>query len=363
MYFYNVESPIRDFSLSIMVVIIFVALQFVITYIYQWTKSPYRKISDLRFSWSIFLLSIMANIFFYIISDFYTIGEERMLFLRLGSSALLIGLAIFANIQERALPYRTRNIFGFLGIVMAILIFFIPPTLFSILQYLIIGVPYSLLFILFIGYIWKQTIGPFRKKVYSFVFGFIVGLIGYVFLTDYLVNVLGHFVYTFGTIFVLSSVFIMSVSIMGMPSFAELNWSQKINDIYLIHKSGMPLFHINMKRKEETDVKDKEVLTGGALTVINMVLQSIVKSGKEIKSIDQENVKLLFGHSSSIILVILAEEDLEILHYKIKQFFKDFFELYGTVPEDIYNRSTFLPARALAMKIFSEEAQKLEEKR
>ena len=144
-----------------------------------------------------------------------------------------------------------------------------------------------------------------------------------------------------------------SLSIGAIPPIEELGWDKKIKEIYLIHESGMPLFHIDVTKSADVSLESEEVLKSGAITSINMILKTITKSKKKIQTIDQGDLKLLFGHKGSLVLVIVAEEDLRILHYKIKQFFRDFMAVYGSIPTRIYSRKIFLPARALALKIFT----------
>ena len=355
MSFYGVTSVLRDITLSILVVIIFISLQFIISFLYQWLKAPYRRFSDLKFTWTLFLSSIILSIFFLILADFYTIGAESNLYLKFSTSALLVRLAIFANIQESALPFKTKNIFGIVGVSAAALTLFGLIDQYMLYLYLVVGILYSLLFVMFTIQIVKQSIRPFRKYSFTFLLGFILGIAGYISISDYTINVFGMVSYTIGALLILVSVMITSLSINKFPSFSELNWKEKLRDIYLIHKSGLPLFHIAQDNGESVD-DTSDILRGGALSSINVVLKNITKSEMRIRAIDQGNIKLLFGHRDPFILVVIAEADLQILHYKISQFFAEFFSLYKNIPEEYYNPKAFQPARTIAVKIFLEES-------
>ena len=356
MSFYNVHTVVRDVTLSLLGVIIFISIQFALFYIYKWIKSPYKRLSDLKFSWSLFLLSIASNIYIFIIADFYTYGDTRDFFLRLGEVVLLLGLSIFANVQERAIPYKTKNFFTIIGVIVAVLILLDLGSWVTILRDYLIPVLYTTLFVLFSINIIKESVEPFKIMGELFLFGFVVGIMGYILVSDYILELWGLWVYPFGAGLVLLGITITSLSISKLPSFKELNWASKVKEVYLIHESGVPLFHIDFSKTEEnSEVDSDEVLKSGAITSIDMVTQTITKSKRKIQVIDQKDIKILFGHRESLILAVMVEEDLDIIHYKINQFFKEFFTIYKNVPKAIYNRRIFRPARAIALKIFKKD--------
>ena len=358
MVFYNIHNMTRDISLSVLVVIIFISLQFVISYLYQWYKSPYRRFSDFKFTWSVFLMSVIVNIFFHTLGDFYSFGQARSTLISIGAALLLAGLAVFTLAQEFAISSLYRYAFSAIGFISAIFIVFRPFPEIAYLSYIVIAFLYSGIFILFSVYVWKRSIGPFRIHSVSFILGLIAGIIGYLFIQETVVSIFGYVIYPIGAFLILVGIVVASLSIGAIPPIEELGWDKKIKEIYLIHESGMPLFHIDFTKKEDLSLYSSEVLKSGAITSINMILKAITRSKKKIQTIDQGDLKLLFGHKGSLILVVVSEEDLRILHYKIKQFFKEFLAIYGTIPTKVYNRKIFLPARALALRIFTKRIEK-----
>jgi len=303
-------------------------------------------------------MSVIVNIFFHSLGDFYSFGQARSNLISIGTALLLVGLAIFTLAQEFAISPLYRYAFFGVGIVSAVFIALRPFPEIAYLDYVIIAFLYSSVFVLFSAYVWKRSIGPFRIHSISFILGLVSGLIGYSFIQDIMVGILGYAIYPVGALLILIGIVVASLSIGAIPPIEELGWDKKIKEIYLIHESGMPLFHIDFTKKEDISLESSEVLKSGAITSINMILKAITRSKKKIQTIDQGDLKLLFGHKGSLILVVVAEEDLRILHYKIKQFFKDFLTIYGTIPTKVYNRKIFLPARALALRIFTKKREK-----
>lgn len=348
-------SLIRDIALSFMVVTIFFALQFAIYFLREWLRTPNRKFNDLRFAWSFFLVSVAFNMSFFIMSDFYTSGEERVFWIRLGYIAITAGLAIFSNIQERALPWNTHNFFGIIGLIGVMFSFFLPHEILKYLAFFILTPIYIVLFAIFARIIIKRSVGILRVFAFLFILGFGISFLGYGLEIDFAVEAFGPISYTIGTIHLAVGVVIMSFSIMNLPSFGELDWQRKIQDIYLIHSNGTVLAHVTTTAHERKDssMSESEKRAGGAIIGIKALLKEVTSREGTVEAIDHGDVKLLFGHTDYADLIVVSSEDLMIIRHKIENFIKEFTILYkGILKDSVEDVRIFRPVEGLIKRIF-----------
>lgn len=342
----------RDLGLALMITAIFIILQYAMDLFYQWYKLPYRKIRDLRFQWSIFLVTLLLNLSCFVISDFYAMEAEREIWLKLGYFVMLIGIGIFSNIFERSLEVNTRNIFGILGIGSAIAIVFIPQSIMRTFAYFVLSPIYVSLFLFFAINLLKSSRGLLRTYAVVFLVSFIVSIFGYFFILDVAIEYFGTISYIIGASIIASGIVISTICIGKLQSFSEIDWAMKIREIFLFHENGIPLFHIYMGEPDPNYIPDWETLASGALSIIKSILTTLTKSKGEMRSIDHENVKLLFGKYKELVIVVISEEDMVLIWNKIKQFLKGLKEIY---PQKIPHPSdirVFGPAKALAIEIF-----------
>ena len=346
---------LRDIALSFLVTSIAFSIEFSIYFMWEWLKKTRRTIYDLRFAWAFFLIGWAFNNVFYIMSDFYTSGETRLMWIRLGYLALLIGVTIFANIQERALPWNTHNFFGILGITGIGLAIFLPHDLAKVLLPFVYVPLFLFLFTSFSVIMIKKNSGILRLYSILFFAGFLLGIIAFELTSDISVAIFGTISYTVGTVLLVAGIMIMSFSITNLPSFGELDWHKKIREIFLVYKDGTVLVHVTRRRKEDKGSKAvSSESTSRAISGINKLLSEVTRSEKTIKAIDYGDVKLLFGSVSNADLVVVAEEDLEAIRDRIDQFMNAFSNAYKDILDQglIEDREVFKPAETMIRRIF-----------
>ncbi|MFX1294183.1 MAG: hypothetical protein ACFFD2_04915 [Promethearchaeota archaeon] len=96
----------------------------------------------------------------------------------------------------------------------------------------------------------------------------------------------------------------------------QRDWEKKVKHIYVLNKAGIPLYD---KRLGGVSSADASLVTS-ALIGISTIVQEIVQSKRELKTIDHMDNKILFHHGISVIVAVLSSVDFPIIRRKLAQF-------------------------------------------
>ncbi|MEX2682850.1 MAG: hypothetical protein Q6373_014765, partial [Candidatus Sigynarchaeota archaeon] len=175
-----------------------------------------------------------------------------------------------------------------------------------------------------------------RQKIIAgflkFVSGFILMAIGFMMSTDVLLDAFGLIIRLFGAILQLVGITIIAIFFLTLPPFIELDWQAKIEQLFIIHKSGVCLYYFYFKQREQmTD----EHLVSGAISSINIMLKEMVESReREISIIDKKNKTVLFVPMEFITVVMFCSENITSIKRRLKEFSQKFEILYRNLLED-----------------------------
>jgi len=346
---------LRDIALSFIVVAVVFSVEFALYFFREWHHSKNRTFNDLRFAWSIFLISMALNMSFFIMSDFYSSGEERLMWIKFGYVALFMGLTVFSNIQERALPWNTHGFFTILGISGIIGSLIIPHDILKYIAPFFYTPLFISLFAVFSAFILKRSSGVLRFYSFLLILGFAISITGYGLTIDIAVESIGVISYTIGAIFMVIGVVIMSFSVMNIPSFGELDWNKKIRNIILLSPDGHVLIHLtNRNAVVKTDDKSEKSFSGDALKGIINLIQEVTMDKDTVDVIDHGDVKINLLTGSSFELIVITTEMLQVVRKKMEEFTTKFENLYKDVLNEysMDNLSMFKPAEAMMKQIF-----------
>lgn len=349
MVFFPDSGVIRDASLSLVVATIFLLAEFLVLLLYQWVKSP-RRLDDIRFVWSILVASFIILLFSFIVSDFYAPSWEREFWVKIGYISALFGITVLAFVAERKL-LRTHHFFTLIGIVGVFLTLLLPHTFLKYAAYTLLFPAYSIFFILLFYRLYERAEDPLKKHVSFFISGFVLFVSGFILTADAPVQFSRGLSYVVGSLLMITGISAVNFMVLRMPPFGELDWQDKIEELYLISHTGAPLLYIDFKSGVST-VGPNQALTAAVISALSLGLRGAGKDGK-IRMVDQGKLKFLFGYAKNAILVLAVTEDLNIIRRKIDEFMNEFSTLYGEILESWDgNISVFRPAEALAKNIF-----------
>jgi hypothetical protein len=133
-------------------------------------------------------------------------------------------------------------------------------------------------------------------------------------------------------LFEIKGILLLASILMGygfytIPSFTEFDWDKKIRHLYILNPVGLCLFQHPFKKQSITD----EDLLGGSLIAIQSLMKEMIQSEKFLQVIDHGDAKIIFERTPYAIGIMITDEDLYILHYKLQQLLKEFDLLFGPI--------------------------------
>ncbi len=244
---------------------------------------------------------------------------------------IVIVMSILIFIAERIIRKKTKHFFLIYFIVLIILLIILKVLDIPIFIgfYFIISIPMWVLISLFIYKLGWRTSGQLRQKM-------IIALIGYsTFSLAVVYEIWLIFHDEVAILFEIKGIILLAAILMGygfhtIPSFTEFDWDKKIRHLYILNPNGLCLFQHSFKMQSITD----EDLLGGSLIAIQSLMKEMIQSDKFLQVIDHGDAKIIFDRNPYAIGIIIADEDLYVLHFKLKRLLKEFDLLFGPIMTD-----------------------------
>jgi len=169
----------------------------------------------------------------------------------------------------------------------------------------------------------------------------------------------------FDVVFGLKNVVLIASILVGygfwsVPSFTEFDWREKIRQLYILSPEGLCLFQQTIRIES---VADKDLL-GGSLMAVQSLMKEMIQSDQSLQVIDHGDAKIIFEQSPHAVVIMIADEDLYIVHHKLQQLLKEFEVLFGDV---MYrwsgNLDLFKPFQPIVNKIFELKSEVISPKK
>ncbi|MHA1291407.1 MAG: hypothetical protein ACTSQJ_01920 [Promethearchaeota archaeon] len=136
---------------------------------------------------------------------------------------------------------------------------------------------------------------------------------------------------------------------MSLPPFSEFDWKDEIEDIFIINRGGICLFHKSIETK--TDLLDDNLISG-AISSINVMIEELTHD-KGVSVINKKGKSIIIYPGKFVSGIIFSKKDLN----NIKLVLKDFIERFETIYSNILidwdgNIEIFKPIDTMAKKMF-----------
>jgi len=154
----------------------------------------------------------------------------------------------------------------------------------------------------------------------------------------------GFYIRVIGDILIITGMILVGFFLNSIPTLAELGWQKKLKYIIMTTPGGVGLFIENFQERKPID----ELLIAGALSGINIFMDTMMKDPGKIRVISRGQEKFLLHEGKYTIGILVVEEELEILKYLLKEFVRQFEDFYKPILEnwtgsvEIFNSSRFL---------------------
>lgn len=294
-----------------------------------------------------FFMTINSNFFIDPALLTFYIETGSYFFLVLTFTVIIIG--IFVYVGERIIKRKTRHVFLLYFVFVAALYY-----IFKILNvpnlgyYIILLIPIGVLIILFVYHlVWKAS-GQIRQKMIIFIIGYILFLVAIIQIVQVILFNQYIIPLEIKTLVLIATV-LSGYSFYSIPSFTEFDWAKKIRHLYMLTPQGICIFQKSFKIKSIAD----EDLFGGSLVAIQSLMQEMIKSDKMLRVIDHEDAKIIFKQGPHAIAIMVADEDLSIVQFKLEKLLKEFEFIFGNIMEKwAGNLNLFQPLEAIINRIF-----------
>ena len=317
-------------------------------------KNNIKSLEEKAYFWLFLGFSTMW--FFFIISDYFVVDLSlRIIYLEFGYLSLAICASIFIFIIEKYKIFRRKFLFSIIFFIY--LIFFVILSLVQINIAQIFSVLFWVIFIIFFVYYSKELnsifkknpiLGNYNKHLIKLFIGIALSMIGFGLTIDFTISFIGLGSRLIGDILLLFALFFLYFYFSSIPSFSEYNWQQKVESLYVIHKSGLLIFEKSFKPGETF----YDSATSGAITSLKMMLESV--STKETTSFIEKKGKVITIHPGKYLYgTLISEENLISLQILLKNFIDEIEQTYGNILKNWDgDLKVFRPIGQIAKEIF-----------
>ena len=327
-----------------------------------WMRVKSEKINELKslqekaYIWLFFGYSIMWV--FIIIGDYYVDTIYlRTLILNLGFFIQIICFLIFMRIMEKYKVFLKKYLFTKICSIFTIVYII---SFFIVIYYAtFISSIFWIIFIVFFtiylnelnsAFYIKQDLGNFKSKALKFYIGVILTSIGYQLTNRFVVGILGLEIRLMGDLLQLAGLVFLFLFFISIPSFSEYEWRDKIDSIFIMHKSG--LFIYKKLFREITSPINESLITG-TLTTLKMMLEKF--SGIENISIiiKKKGKTIVIQPGKFIYGVLICDDELDSLKILLSKFIKKIETIYSnTLTRWDGNLKVFRPVEDIINEFF-----------
>ncbi len=291
-----------------------------------------KMFQELGYSALFFSLSLMS--YFLIIGDFYSpctitspfifwgSGNIRTLFLSFGFISLMTGGLIFTLFMEKYQKYLISKYFFsccFITLLLVFIIFYFIDInyapIISILFWPLFLLFFTLYSVDFVKRVEKKR--GFYIKLFKMLTTFLLLSIGFLFSTDFMIEMLGLEIRLIGSIFQLISVGLFFIFFIKLPLYSEFDWKDRIEEIFVMSKDGICFYHKTFIKKDELI---SEQLVTAYIASINIFLKELT-STEGTGTIIKKKGKIVYIFNGKLITGILfCTEEMDSINFYLREF-------------------------------------------
>ncbi len=151
----------------------------------------------------------------------------------------------------------------------------------------------------------------------------------------------------------LVSIILLGLIYTSFDTFTEFDYSKKLKDLFLIDNKGTNLYHFSFSKRES--LVDPNWISAG-LSGIKDLMAEIIKSEDRLKTLDHQDLKLIFEYGKYVIMVLIVSENLRIYHSKLAILMEQFEEFFQNIlPHWSGDTNVFLPTKQIVNQVFELE--------
>jgi hypothetical protein len=114
------------------------------------------------------------------------------------------------------------------------------------------------------------------------------------------------------------------LAVVARRQLKQRNWKKSLKNLFVLTKDGVSLYEYSFG----IEIQDPALISAMIAALTNFVREA-TGSKKSLRTVDQEDKKVILYHGDYVTVALLSEKDLPIIHKRIKWFTESFEEQYG----------------------------------
>ncbi|MHA2288641.1 MAG: hypothetical protein ACXABG_07630 [Promethearchaeota archaeon] len=114
------------------------------------------------------------------------------------------------------------------------------------------------------------------------------------------------------------------IAVVARRQLKQRNWKKSLKNLFVLTKDGVSLYEYSFG----IEIQDPALISAMIAALTNFVREA-TGSKKALRTVDQEDKKVILYHGDYVTVALLAEKDLPIIHKRIKRFTESFEDQYG----------------------------------
>ena len=329
---YYITGILREPILFTEWAFIFLCIELGIIFILKYLEKPkeIRNLQELSYT-SIFMSYAITWIFFLIANFYSTTSQEISLFTSFGHLTMAVGGFFFSFFIEKKIVFYRKYLFSIVILLLIIyfLIYFVIDFNITQRRFFFFWPIFLTFIIVYIRNLTKRIKTEIRIKFtfVKFIVGFLSVAFGFTLASETMTEYYGLEAILLGDLIQLIAMAYLYILLLSLPPLSEFDWYDKINSIFLMHKSGCHLF--SKIFQENLRIVDENLVTG-VITNIHMMLDELTNYEGITVIKKGQNVTIIYP-KKDLIGVIFCSEDLNSLKYLLKNFVEKTEKLYESI--------------------------------
>ncbi|MFX1298834.1 MAG: hypothetical protein ACFFD2_28745 [Promethearchaeota archaeon] len=221
-------------------------------------------------------------------------------------------------------------------------------------SYITMPISVIIVYINFLYFVIFRTKGEIRRKmglVFICFFGFFFFYLLYTELGKILFPNLGELIVIIAMVGLIIISILWGILFLSFQTFTEFGWKEKMRELFIIAPNGVTLLHHTFIQRSSLQNAD---LVAAGLTGIRDLLAEMMQSEQKLKTVDHQDVKILFEYGKYSTIALVVHENLHIYKSKLTLLSTQFERMFQEVlPHWTGDVEVFLPAKQLIGDIFS----------
>ena len=111
----------------------------------------------------------------------------------------------------------------------------------------------------------------------------------------------------------------VSITLLLRRQIRMRNWEKSLKNLFVLTKDGLSLFEYSFG----IEIQDPALISG-MIAALTQFVREATGSKKSLRTVDQEDKKVILQHGQYTTVALLAGKDLPIIHKRIRKFSDDF---------------------------------------